>query len=60
MSRKRERKREVQPDTMADDFGRESMTAVHVGLSGHGRIIPNFVVLHQPSIKLTIPKDALT
>lgn len=26
---------------MADDFGRETVTAVQVGLFDHGRIIPN-------------------
>ncbi len=48
-------KREVQPDTMADDFGGETVTAVQVGLFDHEKIIPDFGVSHKLEVNLTIP-----
>lgn len=44
-----EGKSEIEPNAMADDFGGETVTAVQVRLSAHGRIIPDFAFSQQPS-----------
>lgn len=50
-----QREGEVQKDAVADYFRWEAVTAVHVGLFAHERIIPVFATSRKPELNLTIP-----